>query len=66
MCIMYMQELRSTEEATASSGIGLQAIVNSRQVLGTGTVSSTRAVSTLKLRHLSSLWRAHSKMQSSL
>lgn len=47
MCIMYMQELGSTEEATASSGIGLQAIVNSRRVLGTGTVSSTRAVSAL-------------------
>ena len=47
MCIMYMQELGNTEGATASSGTGLQAIVNSRWVLGTGTVSSTRAVSAL-------------------
>lgn len=47
MCLMYMQELGSTEEATASSGTGLRAIVNSRRMLGTGTVSSARAVSTL-------------------
>lgn len=53
MCTTCMQELGRIEESIASSGTGLQAVVNSKWVLGTETGFSARAVSALNHRDLS-------------